>query len=162
MPAVARPTTQSSLEPSGETVGLPEDLVLGEEARQAGDAGDGQRADEHGPVRDRDLVLRAAHAAHVLLAAHGVDHGAGAEEEQGLEEGVREEVEDRHPVRAHAQRQEHVAELADGGVGQHALDVVLHQRDGGREDRGERAHRRPRSCEVSGVRWNSAFERATM
>ena len=35
-----------------------------------------------------------AHLPHVLLAAHGVDDAAGAEEEQRLEEGVRHEVED--------------------------------------------------------------------
>ena len=92
-------------------------------------------------MRDRNLVLERAHAPHILLAAHGVNHRAGAEEEQGLEEGVREQVEDRDPVRADAQRQEHVAKLADGGVGEHALDIVLHQPDGGGEDRGERAHR---------------------
>ena len=48
---------------------------------------------------------------------------AGAEEEQRLEEGVREEVEDRRHVGADAERQHHVAELADRRVGQHALDV---------------------------------------
>ena len=57
-------------------------------------------ADEHGPVRDRNLVPQPAHLAHVLLAAHGVDHAAGAKEEQRLEEGVRDQVEDRHAVNA--------------------------------------------------------------
>ena len=120
-------------------VGLPENLVLGEEAGEAGNAGDGHAADPHGPEGDRDLVLEAAHAPHVLLAAHGVDHGAGAEEEQRLEEGVGEQVEDRDPVGADAERQEHVAELADGGVGEDALDIGLHQRDAGGQDRGEGA-----------------------
>ena len=108
------------------------------------------------------LFLSAAHVAHVLLAAHGVDHRAGAEEEQGLEERVREQVEDRDPVRADAERQEHVAELADRRVRQHALDVVLHQRDGGGEDRGERADGRDDRRASCGVSWNSACERATM
>ena len=84
-----------------------------------------------------------------------------AEEEQRLEERVREQVEDGHRIRAHAQRQEHVAELADRGVGQHALDVVLHQGDGGRQNRGERADdRHDQTC--CGVSWNRAAERATM
>ena len=119
------------------TVRLPENLVLGEEAREAGNARDGHAADPHGAEGDRDLVLEPAHAPHVLLAAHGVDYGTGTEEEERLEEGVGHEVEDRDPVGADAESQEHVAELADGGVGEDALDIGLHQRDAGGQDRGE-------------------------
>ena len=46
----------------------------------------------------------------------------------GLEEGVGEEVEHRRRPRADAERHHHVAELADRRVGEHLLDVVLHER----------------------------------
>ena len=81
---------------------------------------------------------------HVLLAAHGVDDGAGAEEQAGLEEGVRHQVEHAGGVCADAHGGEHVAELADGRVGQHLLDVVLCRADGRGEKRGQRADRRDR------------------
>jgi hypothetical protein len=78
-----------------------------------------------------------------------MDHAAGAEEEQRLEEGVGIEVEHADAVGLrHGEADEHVAELTDGGVRQHPLDVVLHQRDGGGEERGEApnvAHHRQRS-----------------
>ena len=97
--------------------------------------------------------MQVAHVAHVLLAAHGVNHRAGAEEQQGLEEGVGEDVEHARSECADAERQEHVSQLRDRGVGQHALDIVLHQADRGGENRGERAddgdrlHRRRRQHE---------------
>ena len=118
---------------------LPQDRVLGEEAGEAGDAGDGQGRDQHGAEGDLDLLCQRAHVLHLLLAAHGVDHRAGSEEEQRLEEGVREDVEDAGGKRADAERQEHVAQLRNRGVRQHALDVVLHQADRRGEDRGQRA-----------------------
>ena len=41
--------------------------------------------------------------------------------------------------RADAERHDHVAELADGRVGEHLLDVVLHERqEGGDDDRDRR------------------------
>jgi hypothetical protein len=73
---------------------------------------------------------------------HGVDDGAGAQEQQRLEEGVGEEVEDAGRVGADAAGHEHVAELRAGRVGDHALDVVLHEADGGGEEGGHRADQR--------------------
>ena len=106
--------------------------------------------------------VQVAHVAHVLLAAHGVDDGTRTEEQQRLEEGVGEDVEHASGERAHAQSEKHVAQLRDRGVGQHALDVVLHQSDGGGED--------ARSCAPIiatvfidvGASTNSAFDRATI
>ena len=38
-----------------------------------------------------------------------------------------------------ADRQHHVAQLADGGVGEHPLDVVGDQRDRGGDEQGDRS-----------------------
>ena len=51
------------------------------------------------------------------------------EEEERLEEGVREQVEDRRHPGADAERHHHVAQLADGRVREHLLDVALHERE---------------------------------
>ena len=109
---------------------------------EAGDAGDGERADEHRPIGDGDLLAQAAHVAHVLLAAHGVDHAAGREEEQALEEGVGHQVEDARGIGADAAAEEHVAKLRNSGVGENFFDVGLHQADGGGIEGRERAHNR--------------------
>ena len=92
---------------------LAQDLVLAEEAGERRDAGDGDRADEHRPVGDRDLAPQRAHLVHVLLLVDGVDDRSGAEEEQALEEAVRHQMEDRRDEGADPQAGEHVAELAE-------------------------------------------------
>ena len=98
---------------------------------------------------DRNLLAQAAHVAHVLLAGEGVDHAAGAEEEQRLEEGMRHQVVDAGGERAAADADEHVAELRNRGVGEDLLDIVLRQADGGGEeggrdaDDGDHVHARP-------------------
>ena len=84
-------------------------------------------------------LAQAAHAAHVLLAAHGVNHRARAQEEQRLEERMRHQVEDSGGVRGHAAGQEHVSQLRNRGVSQNALDVSLRQAHGGGKDRGDAA-----------------------
>ena len=88
------PTAQSILPPLGERKASVEDLVLAEEAGERRKAGDGEDRRGHGPEGDGDVFAQAAHVAHVLLAAERVDDGAGGEEEQRLEEGVRDQVED--------------------------------------------------------------------
>ena len=65
-----------------------------------------------------------------------MDHGAGAKEQQRLEEGMGEEMEDAGAVGADALGHEHVAELRAGRIGDDALDVVLHEADGRGEEGG--------------------------
>ena len=117
----------------------PENFILAEKARKQRCPDDRQGGEQKRPVGDRYLVAQAPHFAHVLLSRHGVDHAARAQEQQGLEVGVRREVENPGPESADAASHHHVAQLADRGVGQHPLDVVLGQRDGGGEDGGEGA-----------------------
>ena len=88
---------------------------------------------------DGHVLAQAAHAADVLLAGAAVDDGAGAEEEQGFEEGVGDEVEHADGGAADAEAHHHVAELGDGGVGEDALDVLLRDGDGGGEEGGDGA-----------------------
>ena len=119
--------------------GLPENFIFGEKSGEGRDARDRQRGDEHRQISGGDAFAKIAHVAHVLFARHRMNHRARAEEEQGFEEGVGEDVEDGGGKCANTKRQEHVAELRDSGVSEDALDVVLHQTDRGGEDGGERA-----------------------
>ena len=68
-----------------------------------------------------------------------VGMGAGAKEEQGFEEGVGGQVEHARCVGAGTHAHKHVAELADGGIGQDAFEILLHQGHGGGEKGGEHA-----------------------
>ncbi len=124
--------------------GALDDRVLGIEARQTADAGnaqagDGDGADGHHRIGDRQQLPQTAHLPHVLLVVHAVDHRAGTEEQQGLEEGVGEQVEHGGLVGTDARREEHVAELRTGRIGDDPLDVVLGQADRRREQGRDRA-----------------------
>ena len=70
-----------------------ENLFLREEAAKEGDARERQRADDED---DRSLRHAAREAAHVrqVIAADSMNDCAGSEEEQCLEETVREEVQE--------------------------------------------------------------------
>jgi hypothetical protein len=58
-----------------------------------------------------------------------VDDTAGTEEEQRLEEGVGNQMEERRAISANTQGGNHKAKLADGRIGQHTLDVPLRYRN---------------------------------
>src|SRR5260221_910417 len=66
---------------------------------------------------------------------HRNDHGTGTEKQQSLEESMSEQVEHADRIGARAHCDEHVAELRTGRIGDDALDVVLHERDRGGEER---------------------------
>ena len=53
-----------------------QDFVLAEESGQAGHAGNRNRTDQKRPVRQRQLVLQAAHTPKILLTRQSVNHGA--------------------------------------------------------------------------------------
>ena len=97
-------------------VGRLDDRVLGIEAGETAQtrdaqAGDRDGADRHDHEGHRQVLRQVAVAAHVLLVGHGVDHRSGAQEQQGLEEGVGEQVEHRGLIGADAGCHEHVAKL---------------------------------------------------
>ena len=141
-----------------------QDFILRPEA--SGDereTGEGKAADQECPEGDRHLLAQTAHVEHILRVdfviagvqhamLHAVNDRAGAKEEQRLEEGVCDQVEDRRDIRADAQRGDHEAKLRDGGVGQHALDVVLRHGNGRGEEGRERAderHHGHRRCRLA-------------
>ena len=73
-------------------------------------------------------AAEATHPSQILFVVHPVDHRTRAEEQQRLVEGVRDQEEHGDPVGAHPGGHEHEAELADRGVREHALDVLLRER----------------------------------
>src|SRR5712692_11773668 len=60
--------------------GPAENFIFAEESREGKNSGDGQGGDQHGVVGVLDLLVETAHFADVLLAGHGVNDAAGAEE----------------------------------------------------------------------------------
>src|SRR5689334_13744783 len=66
----------------------------------------------------------------VFAVLHPVNDRAGTHKQQRLEEGVGDQVKGSGNISADAKRRDHETKLADRGVGQHLLDVIL--RDGNR------------------------------
>ena len=91
-----------------------DDCVLGEVAGGEREAGQGDGADQHHQPGFLQVRIKAAHLAHVLFIGHGMDDGTGTEEQQGLEKGVGEEMENADTIGAHAHGNEHVTELRTG------------------------------------------------
>jgi hypothetical protein len=121
-----------------------EDRVLAEESGKRRQSGEGERPDKERPRGLGHLARQPAHLAHVLRAG-AVDDRPCGEEQQALEEPVRDEVEYRRDQPAGAEGRHHVAELAHRRVREGAFDVGLGQREKcperGREDAGRRDHR---------------------
>src|SRR5271167_1912833 len=92
---------------------VPNDLVLRHEAGKRRDAAERERRGEKGPERDWQALAQTTHQPHVLYAAHRMDHGTRTEEEAGFEKRMRHQVENAVHVSAHANRGEHVTELAN-------------------------------------------------
>ena len=105
-----------------------EDFVLAPEAGEEREATQREHAAGVRHEGDRHELADAAHVTDILLARAAVNDGASTEEEQRLEEGVRDEVEHADCGATDAEADHHVTELRDGGVGEDAFDVVL--RDG--------------------------------
>ncbi len=70
----------------------------------------------------------------VQCMVHSVDDTAGGQEKSRLECRVRHQVHEPRSIGPHAEPQDHIAQLADGGVGQHFLKIELGDRDSGRNN----------------------------
>ena len=111
-----------------------ENGVLRPESRQQREPRERRGADCEGHGCLRHVLGKTAHLPNILLVMQRVNHRTGTEEEQCLEECVREQVEHRRSavrVGSEANCHDHVAELRERRVGEDALDVILlrgHQR----------------------------------
>ena len=83
-------------------------------------------------MRDRQVFPQSSHFIHIITV-DGVNDSAGAEEEQGFEEGVSEQVE--HgchvpeaffpAVSRNTERQHHISDLRHCRICQNTFDIVL-------------------------------------
>ena len=135
------------------------DQELADEAVQRRQARDGGRADQEASPRScRHALDQPAEAVDVARAG-GVQHRAGAEEQQALEDGVVHDVQQpaamprtasaalpvARPDQPEAEAERDDADVLDAVVGEQALEVVLGQREQHAEDARDRpdADQRP-------------------
>ena len=115
-----------------------EDLVLAEETGKWSHAGQRARSSQKRRGSHRHHSPEPTESSHVNHSPHGVHDGACPEEQERLEESMRHEVEDRGGEAEHgagAEACKHVAKLADGGIGEHSLEIILHHCNQGRDER---------------------------
>ncbi len=91
---------------------------------------------EEADVYQRNRFAQAAHLEDVLFVMAGQNDRTRRQEQQRFKERVSHQVENRRVPCLHAQREEHVANLAHGRVGENAFDIGLHQRGEARQHRG--------------------------
>ena len=133
-----------SFKPHDGSCGAQQDCLegqpLGDEAVERRQRRDRHAADQESEGGERHAMDQAAQMLHVALAG-GVEHGAGAEEQQALEQAMVEDVEQgsgqrqrrrrRQAVRREGKRQaeadEDDADVLDRVVGEQPLEIVLHQ-----------------------------------
>ncbi len=140
-----------------DVAGVGQNFILGPEAGQGWNPRQGQRADEIHPERDLHSGAQSTHVAHILriegwalgflamlhvvmTMLNALDHRSRRQEEQGLEECMRHQVEHPGHVGPQPNRGDHESKLADRRVRQHTLDVELRHRDARREQRRCRAN----------------------
>ena len=102
-------------------------LVLAEEPGKSRRAGNRECSHEHRPESPRNFLAQTAHLAHVLFAAHRVNHAACRKKQQSLEERMRHQMEYTGAESSHTAGQEHVAELRHRRVRQNFFDISLYQ-----------------------------------
>ncbi len=129
-----RDETQGPDEVMAAVEGGGEDLALGPEARQGEDPGTGQGPDQESIGRHPHVGRQAAHPLDVVLPVQGQDHRSRSQEQEGLEEGMGDEMKHRGSIGPEARRQEHEAQLGNGGVGEDLLDIGLDAADAGGKD----------------------------
>src|SRR5579859_3121422 len=78
-------------------------LVLREKSGKRRYTRNGYRTNKHRSKGDFKLAFQAAHFAHILLIAHGVDHGTGTKEQKRFEECVGQYMEERSGIGPYAQ-----------------------------------------------------------
>ena len=100
---------------------LGEDFFLAEKSGQWGDAGQSGTADHQGGRCQLQLAAASAADFFHVVGFEVVDIHPGTEEEQRLEKGMGDQVEDAGIKATGRQAHKHEAQLADRGVGQHFL-----------------------------------------